>query len=125
MADGNAQQVDPNADIFGGDTGLFGETDWVVFQSDPNYGGDDSGAFDIIANAYQEVVVMLKSGNQFAAYLFEDGFEGTLEFWTANEHGLSNYVVVGRDMAPVPLPAAGFLLLGGLGGLAMMRRRSK
>lgn len=30
-----------------------------------------------------------------------------------------------EDLAPIPLPAAGFLLLGGLGGLAALRRRRK
>lgn len=35
--------------------------------------------------------------------------------------GLSHYVEFGA--APVPVPAAGFLLLGALGGLAMVRRR--
>ena len=32
---------------------------------------------------------------------------------------------VTRTLTPVPVPAAGFLLLGGLGGLAMLRRRRK
>jgi len=35
--------------------------------------------------------------------------------------GLSHYVEFGA--APVPVPAAGFLLLGALGGLTLMRRR--
>jgi hypothetical protein len=30
-----------------------------------------------------------------------------------------------EDTAVVPLPAAGFLLLGGLGGLALLRRRAR
>lgn len=30
-----------------------------------------------------------------------------------------------EDTAVVPLPAAGFLLLGGLGGLALLRRRTR
>lgn len=38
--------------------------------------------------------------------------------------GLSHYTLAG-DLAPVPVPAAGVLLIGALGGLAMVRRRRK
>lgn len=119
----NAQQLD----LSGGDTfdgaGLFGHTDWEEIQSEGDYSGGPSGAFEIIANTYGEVAVILKSANTFAAYLFADGFFGELEFDTANGAGLSNYRVVGRGVSVVPLPASAALLLAGLGGLAFMRRR--
>lgn len=42
-----------------------------------------------------------------------------------NTPGLSNAVLFRREaVAPIPLPAAGWLLLAALGGLAVMRRRA-
>lgn len=38
---------------------------------------------------------------------------------------LSHITLIDGDTTPIPLPAAGWLLLGGLGGLAAMRRRNK
>lgn len=110
---GNAQQFDPS--------GLFGVSNWSVIQTAPNYGGGPTGSFDVTSHNYDVVAVLLKSGNEFAAYRLSDWFGGTLSFATANGKGLSNFVILGS--AAVPVPAAGFLLLAGLGGLALMRRR--
>ena len=43
----------------------------------------------------------------------------------ANGGGASHYTEFGERPSAVPVPAAGFLLLSGLGGLAMMRRRRR
>lgn len=127
LADGNAnaQQVDVNNDSFDNIVGLFGYSDWVVFDGDGDFGGGASGGFNISDNDYGQVAVLLKSANTFGAYLFGGGLSGDVDYDTANERGLSNYVVAGRgDSVPeVPLPASALLLLGGLGGLVVLRRR--
>lgn len=106
-------------------TGLLGYQDWDEIQRDGDFGGGPTGMFDIVANSYESVVVLLKSSREWSAYLFDGGLSDiTISYATDNDRGLSNYLVLGRgEMSEVPLPAAGFLLLGGLGALGLMRRR--
>lgn len=43
----------------------------------------------------------------------------------AGSDNLSDFTLASMTVAPVPLPAAGWLMLGGIGALAAMRRRRK
>ncbi len=81
-------------------------------------------------------VVTLKAGSEFSAFLF-DGTDptvsGTFNTLLANMadgsglsgRGLSHLGIftVSGDVAPVPVPAAGLMLLTALGAGAMLRRR--
>lgn len=79
-------------------------------------------------NNYASLLVTLKHGNSYAAFVLDlsKALSGT---WStqgpgnsANDLSHASLFVAG-DPAPVPLPAAGLLLVGALGGLAALRRR--
>ena len=137
FTDGNiygSKGVDVNNDQFdylippmATDTGLFGYHDWAVIGGSGSVGGDMKfGDISVPTNQYDMLAVLLKGSNEWAAYLIEGtgGLLDDISFAMGNNHGLSNYLIVGRAEV-VPLPAAGLLLIGGLGGLALMRRRRK
>lgn len=84
-----------------------------------------------------QIAIVLKAGNNFAAFLLTPF--GTTGNWTTSRN-LSHASIYYRSCAagalacgepppppppPVPLPAAGWMLLAGLGGLAALRRRRK
>ena len=54
----------------------------------------------------------------------DSGFGPLIEFGSVNS-SVFEFSIELDDAAPVPLPAAGWMLIVGLGGLAAMRRRSK
>ena len=57
-------------------------------------------------------------------YTFElFGFEGGTEFWTIEDRENHAWLQARFSVTEVPLPAGAWLLLGGVGALAMVRRR--
>lgn len=62
------------------------------------------------------------------AYTFDiSGFEvdgQTMDFFLTKENAINEAILVGTyNVSPVPLPAAGWMLIAGLGGLVAMKRR--
>jgi hypothetical protein len=138
---------DANNDILGGKkntvNGLFGINNWMLGDK----AGDESGGNDKVfftnssdlsdgdmsgiweignPDGYTSIMFVLKAGSNFAAFLLDSAALMAGDWSTSR--GLSHasvYYSGEPTPAPVPLPASALLLLGGVGGLAALRRRKK
>lgn len=147
--------VDLNNPANFGNAALFGSTDWSLdtrinvsevqdgfFFDAPSPDGILNAMLDADALSgtwsvdswagIGQAMLVLKGGNGFAAYLL-DLTAGLTGGWNTqaltvgrndNQPALS-HVSLYTTPAPIPLPAAGFLLLGALGGLGVMARRRR
>lgn len=100
-----------NANLTGGDTpyltGNKNESPGTSFTSSALY-----------------ILFKIGNGNTFNAFLVHNTGGNQLFTWAGNTaSGLSHTNSFGGTVSPVPLPAAGFLLVAALGGLALVRRR--
>ena len=165
LADFNNDEFVAEEPIDSPGMGLFGYQDWAFLAKDEDTGPTGSISLDVddgeggsawSANAgdwtsgdlslFDHVVVVVKTSNSWAAYLFtgdaiaDFGTWTTAAFPTNNEgsRALSHLSLYGGCSDPdgcdgggdnpngeIPLPAAGWMLLAGVGGLAAMRRRKK
>ncbi|MFZ5710272.1 MAG: VPLPA-CTERM sorting domain-containing protein [Pseudomonadota bacterium] len=107
-------------DLFLPATGGLGEVGYAQF--------DDGTTVSVTA---ADLANPVGSGSRRAgfAYSLVDGITTkSIRFFTGltnDRQGLADGALAAVDIAPIPVPAAGLLLLGGLGGLAAIRRRRK
>ena len=126
--------------------GLFGQTDWEFIIKNDSPDGDDGddltitepgtdGSFSYTGDLsmFEQIVVVLKQSSTFSAYLFDTPVDFSDASWSTqwagNQSGeLSHLSIYGRgdgDTPQIPLPAAGWMMIAGIGGLAALRRRRK
>lgn len=124
----NTNPITVNAEAF------FGVTNWeFVAKDESSTGTGQSGTFDFSAFAAQvtgQAMLIFKDGKgtTLVGYLISS-LTGTWSspfenppFDVRNIKDVS-HISLYTAPAPVPLPAAGLMLVGALGGLAMLRRR--
>lgn len=92
--------------------------------------GGTGGAFSIDLTGLADVIIVFKVGNGgetpgFAAFLLTDFIDSVTGGWSVTLSQSLSHISLYANVAPIPLPAAGFLLIGALGGLGLMRRRRK
>lgn len=134
------------------DLSMFGLTGWGNGDSTDSSAGDGSVMFASAPvvkatggiwslqsyEGYNPLMIVLKSGTQYGAFLITEMFSGLSGTWAITQEqcnrkgckttgkALSHAsVYYNGEPSAVPLPAAGFLLLGALGGLAALRRKRK
>ena len=134
---GNGGIEDGNLEILGYDGWTLGDStgatgDGVVTFSDTPTVGATSGTWGIASyGEYDPLLLILKSGPYYGGFLISEAVSGLSGSWSILDLGneepkqLSHTSLYYGPIDPIPLPAAGWLLLGGLGGLAAMKRRRK
>lgn len=117
---------------------LFGMTGWVL--SDKNDGPDGDGTIDFVTGPINgaksggwtidtlagltKVVITLKAGNGFGAFLLDLTTPDPLSGTWASTKGLSHASIYYNGTPTiVPLPAGALLLITGIAGLGLAARR--
>ena len=135
----DSNTISPTFDIFGSAGWLLGDKVGDEGGGDGNVAFDnaplefDDGVWSLtLASGFtaSDIFVVLKQANSFAAFLLDinepyQGFWSTLGPSTSVQD-LSHASVYYKpgEPAPIPLPAAGWLLIAALGGLAVARKRA-
>ena len=132
-----------NNNTFGSETGLFGSTDWAELAKDDgtvtggiglsvNSLNASSGSWSVNSGAldlFARVVLALKAGNTFAAYLYEPGSSagssGTWATGALDGKDLSHFTIYTSGMSAVPVPAAAWLFGTALIGFIGFSRRTR
>ncbi|MBE0414834.1 VPLPA-CTERM sorting domain-containing protein [Yoonia sp.] len=137
---------DSNQDL----SGLFGGTDWTELVKVDIEGGETSNTqngttLTLTAGTtftweitdwmgYNPVMAIVKAGSFFTAYLIDtdlgtDGAGNTFSIFVGNQDDPKNpeisHLTMYGSPSVIPLPAAGWLLLMGIGGLGVASRRRR
>lgn len=102
------------------------EISWSFFAFD-----EDGPAYDPFGYFVEDVFVQLSDDDganfQFGSFVLDVLAGDVFGFFiksTDDVAGPSNAFIAGQEIAPIPLPASGLLLMAGLGGLALRRRKT-
>jgi len=116
---------------------LFGQSGWLLADKnddntvgspitflDAPANGDKSGTWQIsgwAAQSYNNLVITLKAGNGFGAFLLD---ENTTSGTWASTKGLSHASIFYQNtpLTTMPLPAGAWLLISGFAGMGLARR---
>lgn len=130
--------------------GLLGLNNWTVLEKDESVAANvnyDNGGFKFTSNdgnfngtwevaqsildQYANVAIVMKDGNQnpipTLVYIVSTTSGNWMTPWVNNQgrpnNSLSNVQLIVNGQ--IPLPAAGWLMIAGIGGLAALKRRKR
>lgn len=122
-------QCNPSSDDnISAESSVAGQSEWVTLSFDSVLTSFSVTSFyDADHNSLATSTdTLLINGDEYTfanALITDFGGSDMIEFAYGGDS--ANQFYVGGAIATIPLPAAGFLLLGGLGGLVVARRRRK